>query len=256
MDYIRFAALGDSASHGVGDLTPAGHRGWAQLLADAMDVHHHVSLCKVAIPGSTVAQVRHEQLAEAVAHRPIIASLVVGLNDTVRSVWDPAQIRDDLMHCAGALAGQGALVMTPRFHDHSRVLGLPWFLARPMQRRIAELNEIYDEVHEAYGVVHIDLDRDPGIYERDRWAMDRLHPSELGHRCLARHVGLALQAEGIDFLLPSLDCDNPRPKARQGRPHPRRGGHAVAGPAGPRPRPFCDPARPAPHPRPAPRHDP
>jgi hypothetical protein len=41
--YVRFVALGDSASCGVGDPTPHGWRGWARILTDAIAVDHHVS---------------------------------------------------------------------------------------------------------------------------------------------------------------------------------------------------------------------
>jgi lysophospholipase L1-like esterase len=213
-DYIRFAALGDSASCGVGDPTPAGWRGWARILADAIAVDHHVSFCKLAVPGATTADVRREQLGEALDHRPHIVSLVVGLNDAMRSRWDPEQIREDLLHCAGELARQGAVVVTVRFHDHTRVLGLPGLLARPMRRRIEVLNEIYDEVHEKYGALRIDLPADSAIYQRELWAGDRLHPSELGHRHLARLVGELLVAEGLEFGLPSLTCTGERPSRR------------------------------------------
>jgi hypothetical protein len=106
----------------------------------------------------------------------------------MRSTWDPDQIREDLLHCAAALAREGTLLITVRFHDHTRVLGLPSLLARPVRRRIQVLNEIYDEVHERYGTLRLDLDADPTIYDRDLWVADRLHPSELGHRRLARLV--------------------------------------------------------------------
>ena len=214
-DYVRFVALGDSASCGVGDPTPGGWRGWARILADAIAADHHVSFCKLAVPGATVADVRHQQLTEALDHRPVIASLVVGLNDAMRSTWDPEQIRQDLLHCAGELARQGALVVTVRFHDHTRVLGLPALLAGPMRRRIQILNEIYDEVHERYGALRLDLSADPAIYSRDLWAPDRLHPSELGHRRLARLVGQLIVDEGLDFGLPSLSCTSERPRRRE-----------------------------------------
>ena len=214
VEYVRFAALGDSASCGVGDPTPEGWRGWAQLLTDAIAVDHYVSFCKLAVPGATVADVRRRQLDDAVAHRPVVASLVVGLNDVLRSTWDADQVRSDLLQCAGALARHGALVLTVRFHDHARVLGLPRLLARPVRRRIDDLNAIYDEVHERYGGLQIDLSADPAIYDRDMWAFDRLHPSELGHRRLARQVAELLVAEGLDFPLPSLEATNPLPSRR------------------------------------------
>ncbi len=213
-DYIRFAVLGDSASCGVGDPTPHGWRGWARILSDAIAVDHHVSLCNLAVPGAVVADVRREQLAEALAHRPVIASLVVGLNDVMRSTWDPEQVRADLLHCAGELARQGALVVTVRFHDHTRVFGLPGFLAGPMRRRIDVLNSIYDEVHEQYGALRLDLS-DSAMCSRDLWAFDRLHPSELGHRWLARRVGELLNAEGLAFPLPALTCTSASPTLRE-----------------------------------------
>lgn len=209
-DYIRFAALGDSASCGVGDPTPDGWRGWAQMLADAVSRDHHVSFWKLAVPGATVADVRRDQLPEALAHHAHVASLVVGLNDTMRSTWNPAQVREDLLFIARELARQGTLLVTLRFHDHTRVIGLPGLVARPMRRRIDLLNEIYDEIHEEYGVLRLDLAADPAIYDRGFWAFDRLHPSELGHRWLARRIGELLVAEGLDFRLPSLVCSSVR----------------------------------------------
>jgi lysophospholipase L1-like esterase len=211
-DYVRIAALGDSGSCGVGDPTPGGWRGWARILADAIAVDHHMSFCNLAVTGATVADVRRKQLTEALDHRPVIASLVVGLNDVMCSTWDPEQIREDLLHCAAELARQGALVVTVRFHDHTRVLGLPALLARPLRHRIQTLNEIYDEVHETYGALRLDLAADPAIYSRSFWAADRLHPSELGHRRLARLVGQLISDEGLEFGLPSMSCTSERPK--------------------------------------------
>lgn len=205
-DYVRIAALGDSASCGVGDPTPEGWRGWARILADALARTHHVSFCKLAVPGATVADVRRLQLAEALDHRPHVASLVVGLNDAMRSSWDPDQLREDLLHCARELARQGTVLVTVRFHDHTRVLGLPDVLARPMRARIAVLNEIYDEVHERYGLLQLDLTTETAVQDRAFWAIDRLHPSELGHRWLAWKVGCLLRAEGLEVDLPSLVC--------------------------------------------------
>lgn len=214
VEYVRFAVLGDSASCGVGDPTPQGWRGWARILADAIAVDHHVSLCNLAVPGAVAADVRRDQLADALAHRPVVASLVVGLNDVLRSTWDPEQVREDLLFCAGALARQGALVITVRFHDHTRVFGLPRLLAGRLRRRIEELNAIYDDVHEQYGALRLDLEGS-AICSRRLWAFDRLHPSERGHRWLARRVGELLNAEGLAFPLPSLTCTSPPPTRRE-----------------------------------------
>jgi len=209
--YIRFAALGDSATHGVGDPADEGWRGWARILAGSIADYHDVSFCNLAVTGATAADVRHNQLREALAHRPNVASLVVGLNDTMRSSWDPAQVREDLLHIAGSLADQGALLLTARFHDHSRVFRLPGRLGRPMARRIETLNAIYDEIHATYGGLRIDLAEMPEINDRAFWSVDRLHPSELGHRMLAIQFATLLNQRGLGFGLPSPFCTGPTP---------------------------------------------
>jgi lysophospholipase L1-like esterase len=209
-NYVRFAALGDSVTYGIGD-NRRGDRGWASLLAGAMGKAHDVSFHKTARPGATAADVRAEQLEDALAHRPHIASLVVGLNDTMRSTWDPAQVRADLLYCAERLVEQGAMLLTVRFHDHTRVFGLPQMLACPMRARIASLNEIYDEIYDRFGGIRIDLAEHPGIYDRKFWSVDRLHPSELGHRVLADEFAAHLHAAGLVFDAPSLQLDGAIP---------------------------------------------
>jgi lysophospholipase L1-like esterase len=202
--YLRFAALGDSTTCGIGDPVPTGWRGWARLLADALGTSYGMSFCNVAVSGATSITVREQQLEVALAHRPDLASLIVGVNDTMRSTWDPERLRADLLECAGALHGQGALLMTARFHDHGAVFGLPGVLRRPLFARIQVVNRVYDEIHARYGGVRLDLAQRPEITSRSFWSIDRLHPSELGHRALARAYGELLAAEGLDFEPPGL----------------------------------------------------
>jgi lysophospholipase L1-like esterase len=215
--YVRFAALGDSATFGVGDHVRRDEcRGWARLLVDAMGREHDVSFCNLASPGAVAADVRRDQLATALAHRPHLASLIVGFNDTLRPDWDPGAVARDLEHCARRLTEQGALLMTARFHDHTRVFRLPRFAARPLQRRIAALNDTYDDLHRRFGGIVVDLGAHPGIYEREFWSLDRLHPSELGHRALADEAAAQLHAHGLTFDPPGLRLDGRRPTRANG----------------------------------------
>lgn len=205
--YLRFAALGDSATYGLGDPASAQPRGWARILGEAIASEHHLSLCNLARPGATATEVRSQQLADALDHRPHIASLIVGLNDTLRAAWDPAAVRTELLHAAGLLAGQGAILLTVRFHDHSRVFGLPRLLARPLQRRIDDLNATYDEIHATYLGLQVDLAAHPGVYDREFWTVDRLHPSEIGHRALAHEFAALLNRHAVAFEPPALELD-------------------------------------------------
>jgi len=209
--YLRFAALGDSATVGLGDPVPGGWRGWSRLLAEALGTRFDVSYCNLAVVGATSGDVLHGQLGDAVAHRPDLASLVVGINDTMRAGWEPDRLRAELMTCAEALTGVGATLLTARFHDHGAVFGLPGVLRRPLHARIQVVNEVYDEVHARFGGHRVDLAARPDVFERGFWAVDRLHPSELGHRALARAYADLLIAAGVDFTPPALDASGGEP---------------------------------------------
>ncbi|WP_203336030.1 SGNH/GDSL hydrolase family protein [Nocardioides limicola] len=212
--YLRFAALGDSTTFGIGDPLGDGWRGWARILAAAMGRAHDVSFCNVAVSGATARAVRTDQLRVALGHQPTLASLIVGVNDTMRSTWDPVAVRDDLMSCAEALHGHGALLLTVRFHDHGEVFGLPGFLRRPLMARIEAVNRAYDEVYAHFGGIRVDLADCPEVRAREFWSVDRLHPSELGHRALAAAFADRLATEGIAFPRPSQLPTGPPPTWR------------------------------------------
>jgi lysophospholipase L1-like esterase len=213
--YVRFVALGDSATCGVGDPAHDGSwRGWARILADAIAADHDLSFSNLAVPGSTTTDVLRTQLPQAIGHRAHLAALVVGLNDTMRASWHPVTLRANLFACAEALTGRGATLMTVRFHDHVRILRLPRPLARTMSHRIEELNEILDEVHHAYGGLRVDLSELQQVDQREFWSFDRLHPSELGHRALAARFAALLHEDGLHFPTPSLECTGPAPGTR------------------------------------------
>lgn len=203
--YLRFASLGDSTTVGIGDPVPGGWRGWARHLGGSLATSYDVSFCNLAISGATTQVVREQQLHDAVTHRPDLVSLMVGVNDTLRSTWDPGQVRDDLLHIAGTLHRTGATLMTVRFHDHGAVLGLPGVLRRPLWERISVVNAAYDEVFARYGGVRLDLTGRAELLRRECWSVDRFHPSEVGHRALARAFAGRLHEAGYDFPLPSLD---------------------------------------------------
>jgi len=212
--YVRVAALGDSLTLGVGDPTTTGYRGWARILTEAIGNDHEVSLCNVARAGATTSDVRSQQLSDAVEHRPHLASLIVGLNDTLRSTWDPARVREDLLHCAKQLTRGSALLLTASFHDHGQVLRLPRLLARPLLERIQVVNDVYDELHQRFGGLRVDLSAHPGVYDREFWTIDRMHPSELGHRALAHEYAERLLELGLTFEPPGLDLDGSTPSRR------------------------------------------
>jgi lysophospholipase L1-like esterase len=200
---LGLVALGDSTTVGIGDPVPGtGWRGWSRLLADELARTHRLAYANLAVSGATASSMRATQLPAALRLRPQLASVVVGVNDTMRSTWDPRRVHDDIVACVGGLAEAGALVMTLRFHDHGGVLGLPAVLRRPLWRRIEVVNAAYDAAFAAYGGIRVDLTADSVVRERGFWSIDRLHPSELGHRRLAVEFALALQGRGYPLACP------------------------------------------------------
>ncbi len=190
----RFAALGDSITVGMGDPVPGGGwRGWATLLAGTLpqpEVHNLATL------GALAADVERVQLPAAAAVRPDVASVVVGVNDTLRGDFDPERTGASVGRTVAALRAGGAEVLTMRLPDPGQMFGLPGALARPLARRMRAVNAAVDEVARRHGTVHLDAARDPATYERRYWSVDRLHPNERGHRLIACRFHALLAASG------------------------------------------------------------
>jgi lysophospholipase L1-like esterase len=207
-----FVALGDSISLGVGDPAPAGGwRGWAAFLAQSLPGGRLVNL---AANGARASDVERTQLPRALELRPDVASVVVGINDTLRADFDAARIQAALAHVTGSLSAAGAEVLTMRLPDPGLMLGLPAALARPLGRRLRVINEVMDQVAERFGTLHFDAAADRACYDRQMWSADRLHPSERGHRYLAGRFHDQLAARG--YVL------GPRPGAEPTSPPPTR----------------------------------
>jgi lysophospholipase L1-like esterase len=199
-----FVALGDSITLGVGDpvrLPPAdggrarrAWRGWAALLAEGLC---EPELHNIAGNGALTADVARDQLPRALQLRPDVASVVVGINDTLRPNFDAERIGAAAAETVGALRAAGAEVLTMRLPDPGRMLRVPGVFARPLAHRAREINAVLDEIAERFGTLHFDAATDEETYDRRMWAADRLHPSERGHRLIARRFHALLAEAGL-----------------------------------------------------------
>lgn len=141
--------------------------------------------------------------------------MVAGVNDTLRPNFDPAQIAAAAAHTVGALRAADVAVLTMRLPDPGRMLGVPGVLARPLARRTHEINLVMDAVAERFGTLHFDAAGDPEAYSPGMWAADRLHPSERGHRLIARRFHALLAAAGHQVgAPPDAEPSNPPPSRR------------------------------------------
>ena len=173
-----FVALGDSITVGMGDPAPGGGwRGWAALLAGTLaepEVHNLARL------GALAADVERVQLPAAMTLRPDVASVVVGINDTLRGDFDPERTGSSVARTVAALRAAGAQVLTMRLPDPGQMFGLPGALSRPLARRMRAVNVAVDKVARQHGTVHLDAVRDPATYkqvlERGPAAPERARP--------------------------------------------------------------------------------
>jgi lysophospholipase L1-like esterase len=216
---LTFVALGDSTTAGFGDPMPDGSwRGWAALLAGGLAPPGQVAFHNLAVSGALSADVARDQLPVALEHKPDVAAVLVGVNDTLRRGFDVSAIGNAMDHAIGSLHRSGALVLSACFPDPGRLFGLPASLARPLSRRIAAVNAVTHAVAARIPGVHVDLHLLPDAYDPRMWSVDRLHPGERGHRLLAGSFHDLLAARGGPA--------HRRPDPEPGNPPPTRAARA------------------------------
>jgi lysophospholipase L1-like esterase len=215
-EVVRFVALGDSVTAGIGDPVPdGGWRGWAVLLAESLAPAGRVRCRNLARTGALTGDVLRDQLPAALAERPDVAAVLVGINDTLRATFDVAAVAANLDAVVGTLVSSGAVVLTAKMPDPGQMLRLPRALARPLARRARALGAVTDGIAARYRTCHLDLAARSDVYAREMWSVDRLHPSERGHRALAYLYATMLREAGLPVhRLPDRTAGNPPPTRR------------------------------------------
>ncbi|WP_282203747.1 SGNH/GDSL hydrolase family protein [Kitasatospora fiedleri] len=234
---VRFAALGDSLTEGVGDPVPGGWRGWAALLAPALSPDP-VEFRNLANSGALSRDLLVSQLPTALALRPRYAAVLIGGNDTLRSSFDLESTARRFASALSSLTAIGTLPLTACLPDPGRLLGLPAPLARPLARRMRGVNAVVHALSAHYGAAHLHLADLPWTRQRELLSVDRLHPSAAGHQLIARefHALLAAAGHPVGTAPAHLPVTAPGPG-------PTCGGWPPGAPAGWRPaRPTSSPA--------------
>ncbi|MFE7513940.1 SGNH/GDSL hydrolase family protein [Streptomyces sp. NPDC057540] len=151
----------------------------------------------LAVSGALSSDVAAAQAPAALAFRPHLASVVVGVNDTLRHGFDITRLARSLDRVCADLDAHGAVLLTACLPDPGRMLGLPPPLARPLARRQRSVNAVVHAVSARYGAVHLHLADPAWTEDRALWSADRLHPGERGHRAVAAGFHRLLAARGL-----------------------------------------------------------
>ena len=202
----RFAALGDSFTEGLGDdeRDDGRHRGWADIVAATLatrargDGAEGINYANLAIRGRLTRQVISEQVPAAVELGPDLASLAVGVNDTLRRRFDLNASATALENGVRRLRESGADVLVFSFGDPSRrskVMGSVRARIQAYNSAVEAIADLYD----CYLVRYWDV----AAFDDDRmWSDDRLHLSPAGHRLAAASALEALGIGGSDWRTP------------------------------------------------------
>ena len=188
---LRYVAIGDSLSEGVGDDPwPDGTpRGWADRLAELLAAHHgEVDYANLAVRGMRSRQVLDTQVEAAVALEPDVLTFTAGMNDLLRPRLDVAALRETLVQVVAPFTAKGVRVTVVPIPDIRAVSPAGRLIAR---RRLV-LNGIYQHLADEHGMLP-PAPTTGTIFEDARaWADDRLHLSPLGHERLALGSAAAL----------------------------------------------------------------
>jgi lysophospholipase L1-like esterase len=203
--FRRYVALGDSSTEGLDDPDgDGGYRGWADRLAARLAaVDPEVRYANLAVRGMSAAEIEAAQLAPAVAMRPDLATVVVGMNDLLRGNFDAARVASHVVTMGRALRAAGAVVVTFTIPDASGRMGLGTLLSARTETYNLELRRAAAQV----GAVLLDLDGFPLAHDARMWSDDRLHGTSEGHARIAEELAHMLGVPGarpgaLDELLP------------------------------------------------------
>jgi lysophospholipase L1-like esterase len=205
---VRFVAIGDSFTEGVGDELPDGRvRGWADLVAQGWaDARAEpIEYANLAIRGKLIAPIVAEQLEPALALRPTHLSFNGGGNDMLRPRTSIAEVAELFAHVLRRCDEEGVVLVALSGANPSGQLPL----RRVIQRRGDLLSQavmgrlaVRPDVVTAWNWPDRELSA-PGY-----WSEDRLHMNARGHHRVAARVLTALghEAPAEWWSLPDLEA--------------------------------------------------
>ncbi|HEX2285846.1 MAG TPA: SGNH/GDSL hydrolase family protein [Mycobacterium sp.] len=192
--YTRYVAIGDSQTEGLWDGDDSvGLIGFADRLATLIDSHYPgLAYANLAVRGRRILDLLVDQLPLALAMRPDLITVCIGMNDVTRPgpYFDRALADLDILHTR--LAECGATVVTTTFPDLGQILPV----GRVLVSRIERINDEIRVAAERHGFRLVDLYDAPSIADPENWSHDRIHGSTKGHILFAAAAAEALDLPG------------------------------------------------------------
>jgi len=194
---LSLAIIGDSASSGVGDSDSHGnHFGWGYHLAQAFT--EPLIYINASRPGAQSKEVLHEQLPKILIHEPELVAVIVGGNDLLRNGFSPQVFEENLNETLRKIEEIGATSMLLELHDPTQIVPMPRLVARVCRRRVNAVNQITRKMAHRYSSILLETRSLEAIYARDKWHVDRMHPSRHGHQFIADNFAHLLRKRGFE----------------------------------------------------------
>ena len=195
---LTFAIIGDSAASGIGDSDSQGNYfGWGYHLAQAFT--EPLVYINASRPGAQSKEVLHEQLPKILIHNPELVAVIVGGNDLLRNRFSPQVFEENLNETLAHIEKMGATSMLLELHDPTQIVPMPRLVARVCRRRVNAVNRSTRKLARRYSSVLLETRSLDGIYQREKWHVDRMHPSKMGHQFIADNFAHLLRKRGFEI---------------------------------------------------------
>jgi hypothetical protein len=100
--------------------------------------------------------------------------------------------------------------MLLELHDPTVIVPMPYLVGRICRRRVSAVNEATHRLSKEFGAVTLPTRALNGIYEREKWHVDRMHPSKFGHQFIAEQFAVLLRERGYFIGEVQIDPVNNR----------------------------------------------
>ncbi|WP_422746655.1 SGNH/GDSL hydrolase family protein [Mycobacterium sp. WMMD1722] len=207
--YRRYVALGDSQTEGLWDTDGRGDlRGFADRLAAQLDsLYPGLEYANLAVRGRRIDDVCREQLPAALAMRPDLITVCIGMNDVTRPGRRFDSALAELEDLYDRLARCGATVVTTTFPDIARIIPV----GRVLAGRVHRINRTIRVASAHHRFRLVDLYAAASMTQPGTWSADRVHGSARGHALFAAAAAEALGLPGSDHRWAAADADAARP---------------------------------------------
>ena len=206
---LTFAIIGDSAASGIGDSDNFGNYfGWGYHLVQAFN--EPVVYINASRPGAQSKEVLHDQLPKIFIHEPELVAVIVGGNDLLRNGFSPKVFEENLNETLRQIEAMGATSMLLELHDPTEIVPMPRLVARVCRRRVNAVNRATRKLARRYSSVLLETRALEGIYQREKWHVDRMHPSKLGHQFIAENFSILLRKRGFEIGSVQYSASNNR----------------------------------------------